>query len=153
VCVRETVHTTPVIHTIQEADVSSSPPVRGEPALGGGVGVGAGGPPVDGEGMDLDTAGAADGARSGVGGLCSGQMSLAEVVDRISLSAAGSARPSADYVEAMDVVGDIDRASDLADLVAPVADSPSPAPGAPAGSFNHKQRRAWLRDQNRKGSS
>ena len=30
----------PAIHTFQEAEVPSSPPVRGEPALGGGVGVG-----------------------------------------------------------------------------------------------------------------
>ena len=63
------------IHTMEEVDVP-------KPALGSGVGVGAWGLPADGEGMDLDSvtdmAGAGDGARSGVGGLGSGQVSLRE---------------------------------------------------------------------------
>jgi hypothetical protein len=65
------------IHTMQEADVPSSRPVRSEPALGGGVGVGAWGPQDGGNGMALDSvtdmAGAGACARSGVGSLGSGQ--------------------------------------------------------------------------------
>ena len=67
---------------MEEVEVPNSSPVQGGPALGGGVGVGAWAPPDDGEGMDLDSvadmAGAGDGARSGVGGLSSGQVSLRE---------------------------------------------------------------------------
>jgi hypothetical protein len=40
--------------TAEEADVTGSPPVRGEPALGGVVGVGAWQPPEDTRPMDLD---------------------------------------------------------------------------------------------------
>ena len=69
---------------MEEVEVPNSSPVHGEPALGGGVGVGAWAPPDDGEGMDLDSvtdmAGAGDGARSGVVGLSSGQVSLREAV-------------------------------------------------------------------------
>ena len=72
----------PAIHTMEEVDVSNSSPVHGEPALRGGVGVGAWGPPHDGEGMDLDSvtdmAGAGDGARADVGRLGLGQVSVRE---------------------------------------------------------------------------
>ena len=141
----------PAIHTMEEVDVTAS---TGDNAVGG---VGAWAPPDNGEGMDLDSvtdmAGAGDSARSGVGGLGSGQVRLGE--DRAVLSAAdgASAWPSVECVETVDVVGNIVQAPGLADFVASVPDSPSSAPGDPARSFNHKQRRAWLRDQNRKGSS
>ena len=148
---------------MEEVDVPKSSLVHGEPALSGGVGVGAWGFPDDGEGMHVHVdsvtavAGAGDGARSGVSGLDSGQVSLGEGVDRdravLSAADGASAWPSVDCVETMDVVGDIIQAPGLADFVASVPDSPSSAPGAPARSFNHKQRRAWLRDQKRKGRS
>jgi hypothetical protein len=57
----------PEIHTMEEVDVPTSSPVHGEPALGGGPGVGSWAPPDDGEGMDLDSVtdmeGAGDAAR------------------------------------------------------------------------------------------
>ena len=65
----------PAIHIMEEVDVPNSSPVHGEPALGGGVGVGAWAPPDDGEGMALHVdlvaavAGAGDGGQSGAGGL------------------------------------------------------------------------------------
>jgi hypothetical protein len=123
------------IHTMQEADVpsSSSPTVHSEPALAGGIGVGAWGPPDDGEGMDLDLvtdmAGAGDGALSGVGGLGSGQVSQVDWVGEGLLSgcvAGASVRRGAGQDEAMDF------ASDLED---PDADDRRPSTGlqAPAG--------------------
>ena len=61
---------------MEEVDVPNSSLVHGEPALRGGVGVGAW-PPDDGEGMHVDSvtdiAGAGEGAQSGVDGLDSGQ--------------------------------------------------------------------------------
>ena len=66
------------IHTTQEADVPSPRPVRAEPALGGGVGGGTWGLQDSGHCMALhsvtDMAGVGAGARSGVGGLGSGQV-------------------------------------------------------------------------------
>ena len=61
----------PAIHgDMEEADVTTSTPVRGQPALGGVVGAGARQPPDDAEPMELDldpdTAVRGDGARSGV---------------------------------------------------------------------------------------
>jgi hypothetical protein len=65
------------VHTMQQADAHSSPPVRVEPALEGGVGGGAWGPQDRGHGMALDSAtnlvGAGVCARSDAGGLGSGQ--------------------------------------------------------------------------------
>ena len=62
---------------MEEVEMPNSSLVHGEPALSGGVGVGAWAPPDDGEGMDLaqvtDMVVAGDGAWSGVGGLGSGQ--------------------------------------------------------------------------------
>ena len=129
------------------------------PALGDGVGGGEWGPQDSGNGMALDSetdlAVAGAGARCGVGGLGSGQVGPDEVVDGLGLSAAGgaSARPSTACGEAMDVVGGIDMQLALADIVAPAADSPSPAIGGPPTSFTYKQRRVWLRNQRRKGTS
>ena len=86
----------------------NSSPVHGEPALGGGVGVGAWAPPDDGEGMDLDSvtdmAGAGDGARSGVVGLSSGQVSVGEASAGVGLSEvhAASARQGAHLAELWD---------------------------------------------------
>ena len=64
------------VHTMQDDDVPSSRQVRGEPALGGGVGGGAWGPPDGGHSMAVDSvpdmAGAAVSAPPGVGGLGSG---------------------------------------------------------------------------------
>ena len=69
------------LHTMEEVEVPNSSPVHGEPALGG---VGAWSPPDVDEGMDLDPvtdmAVAGDDARSGVGGLSSGQVRLREGV-------------------------------------------------------------------------
>ena len=147
------------VHTMQEADAQSSPTVRLEPALGDGVGGGEWGSQDSGNGMALDSATAlavaGAGARSGVGGLGSGQVGPDEVVDGLGLSAAGgaSARPSTACGEAMDVVGGIDMQLALADTVAPAADSPSPVIGDPPTSFTYKQRRVWLRNQRRKGTS
>jgi hypothetical protein len=110
------------IPTMKEADVPSSHPVRGEPEVGGGIGVGAWGLQASGHGMALDSvtdmAGAGAGARLGVRGLGSGQVRLGEGVDRAVLSAQDgvSAQPSADCVEAVDVVSDIDQAPGLANL-------------------------------------
>jgi len=79
------------VHTMQEADVPSSRPVRGEPPLGGCVEVGVGALQDGGNGMALDsvtdTAVDGVGARSGVGGLGSGQGRLGEGVHRAVLSA------------------------------------------------------------------
>ena len=79
----------PAIHIMEEVEVPNSSPVHGEPALGGGVGVGAWAPPDNGEGMDLDSvtdmAGAGDSARSGVGGLGSGhEVRLWEASDGVT---------------------------------------------------------------------
>ena len=101
--------------------------------------MGAWAPPDDGEGMDLDSvtdmAGAGDGARSGVGGLGSGQVRLGEGADGAVLSAANgvSARPGAGHDEVMDVVGGVDRASGVADALELVVDHPS-VPFASAGA-------------------
>ena len=119
----------------------TSSPVHGEPALSGGVGVGAWVPPDDGEGMHVHVdsvtavAGAGDGARSGVSGLDSGQVRLGEGADGAVLSAAhgASARPGAGHDEVMDVVGGVDRASDVPDSLKPVVDRPS-VPFASAGA-------------------
>ena len=85
----------------------TSSPVHGEPALSGGVGVGAWVPPDDGEGMHVHVdsvtavAGAGDGARSGVSGLDSGQVRLGEGVDRdravLSAAHGASAWPGAGH--------------------------------------------------------
>ena len=132
--------------------------MRGGPALSGGVGVGAWAPPDDGEGMLVesvtDMPGQGDGARSDVVGLGSGQGPV-EVVDSIGLSAAGGtlARPSAGCGEDVAVVGDLDMTLALAAPVAQTADSLSAASGEPPISFTYKQRRVWLRNQRRKGTS
>jgi hypothetical protein len=128
----------PAIHTMEEVDVPNSSAVHGEPALGGGVGVGSWGPPTEGEGMELDSvtdiAGAGDGAWSGVGGLGSGQVRLVAAGAGAVLSAAdgASARPGAGHDEAMHIVCGIDRASDVAVrcllLITRLVPSPSRAP-------------------------
>ena len=89
---------------MEEVEMPHSSLVHGEPALSGGVGVGAWGFPADGEGMDLDSvtdmAGAGDGARSGVGGLDSGQpVSLQDVCAGVGQSEVdgASARRCADH--------------------------------------------------------
>jgi hypothetical protein len=97
----------PAIHTMEEVDVPNSSPVHGEPDLRGGVGVGAWAPPAVDEGMDLDLgtdmAGAGDGARSGVGGLDSGQVRRG-VASALPEDVDASARPSAHLVDSRDVV-------------------------------------------------
>ena len=60
------------ILTLPETAVPSSRPVRGEPSVGGGVGVGAWGPQDGGHSVTA-MAGAGAGAQSGVVGLASGQ--------------------------------------------------------------------------------
>ena len=88
----------------------NSSPMHCEPALGGGVGVGARAPPDDGEGMDLDSvtdvAGPGDGAQSGVAGLGSGQVrqvggvsgALPEGVDAASVGSDHSDHAAMDIV-------------------------------------------------------
>jgi len=87
--------------------VPNSSPVHGEPAPGGGVGVGAWGPPDDGEGMRVDSvtdvAGAGDGARSGVGGLGSGQVDVRRRLGCQPEVHGVSARQGAHLAESWDV--------------------------------------------------
>ena len=111
---------------MEEVEVPNSFPVHGEPALGGGVGVGAWAPPDDGEGMDLDSvtdmAGAGDGARSGVGGLGSGQIRRVGGVAcalPTGVNAASVGRDHSDHVSMDLVVG-----------AAEVPDQTAGAPGA-----------------------
>ena len=98
----------PAIHTMEEVEMPNSSPVHGEPALSGGVGVGAGAPPDDGEGMELDPmtdmAGVGDGALAGVVGLGSGQVSVREAGAGVGLSAvhAASALQGAHLAELWD---------------------------------------------------
>ena len=82
---------------------------HGEPAPGGGVGVGALGPPDDDEGMHVDSVtavtGADNGAWSGVGGLGSGQVGVREAGAWVGLSEVhgASARQGAHLAESWDM--------------------------------------------------
>jgi hypothetical protein len=128
----------PEIHIMEEVEVPTSSPVHGEPALGGGVGVGAWAPPDNGEGMDLDSvpdmAGAGDCARSGVGGLSSGQVSL---------------RVAGGQDEAIDLAMDLglDEAAEALSRAGGAGDQEVPAAndgGQPTSNLNK-----WLRNKKR----
>ena len=82
----------------------SSRPMRGEPDVGGGIGVGAWAPRDGGNGVALDSVtdmtGAGAGARSGVGGLGSGQRTIVGGGKGIG----GSGIPAADGLNLMSTV-------------------------------------------------
>ena len=154
----------PELHTMEEVEMPTSSPVRDESALGEGVGVGAWAPPDDGKGMDLDSvtdmAGAGDGARSGVGGLDSGQpVSLQDVCAGVGQSEVdgASARRCADHDETMAITGDTVEPGAPVSLqdVAAVVGTSSGGPGSrqgPAQSVLNKRRRQDLRRKERRSA-
>ena len=126
---------------MEEVEVPNSSPVHGEPALGGGVGVGTWAPPDDSEGMDLDSipdmAGAGDCGQSGVGGLGSGHMDPVEAVDG---------------VVPVPGVGADDVAMDLGLAGASAALSGAGGAGRKALASRLARQRKWAKKREHKGS-
>ena len=138
----------------------NSSPVHGEPALGGGVGVGAWAPPDDGEGMLVesvtDMPGAGDGARSDVVGLGSGQVSLVSAGAGVVLfeTSAGRGAVHDAYMGLSGASAEPGDAYGLQDAAVPVAGSGGGAgahPG-PATSVITNRRRQDARRRARRSS-